>query len=113
MLSFTTTAPAVASPLAVTKAGISADRPTVVMLGSSRTGLAFHGKRAEQALAAELGRPAVAFNYGVPASGPVTHLVYLDRLLDGGITPDVLVLEVMPTMLTPSTDRAIFPQSFG
>ncbi|HET6572605.1 MAG TPA: DUF1574 family protein, partial [Fimbriiglobus sp.] len=73
--------------------------PTVVMLGSSRTGLAFHGKRAEQALAAELGRPVVAFNYGVPATGPVTHLVYLNRLLGDGITPDVLVLEVMPSML--------------
>jgi hypothetical protein len=73
--------------------------PTVVMLGSSRTGLAFHGKLAEQVLVAELGRPAMAFNYGVPASGPVTHLVYLNRLLADGVTPDVLVLEVMPSML--------------
>ena len=68
------------------------------MLGSSRTGLAFHGKHAERVLAG-LDQPAVAFNYGVPASGPVTHLVYLNRLLGDGVTPDVLVLEVMPTML--------------
>ncbi len=78
----------------------ASDRPTtVVMIGSSRTGLAFHGRLAEDRLAAALGHPAVAFNYGVPASGPVTHLVYLDRLLHDGVTPDLLVLEVMPSML--------------
>ena len=41
----------------------------------------------------------MAFNYGVPASGPVTHLVYLNRLLGDGVTPDLVVLEVMPSML--------------
>jgi hypothetical protein len=73
--------------------------PTVVMLGSSRTGLAFHGKRVEAQLATDLGRPAVAFNYGIPASGPVTHLVYLNRLLGDGIKPDLLIVEVLPSML--------------
>jgi hypothetical protein len=77
-----------------------ADRPpTVVMLGSSRTGLGFHGRRAEHHLAAELGRPAVAFNYGIPAAGPLTHLVYLNRLLADGVAPDLLIVEVMPSML--------------
>jgi hypothetical protein len=77
----------------------AADHPaTVVMLGSSRTGLAFHGKRAEAYLAPQLGRPVVAFNYGIPASGPVTHLVYLKRLLNDGVTPDLLVLEILPSM---------------
>ncbi len=73
--------------------------PTVVMLGSSRTGLGFHGRRAEELLAAALGRPAVAFNYGIPASGPVTHLVYLNRLLADGAAPDLLLVEVLPSML--------------
>jgi hypothetical protein len=73
--------------------------PTVVVLGTSRTGLAFHGKVAEARLKDELGRPVVAFNYGIPASGPVTHLVYLRRLLDAGVAPDLLVLEVLPSML--------------
>ena len=72
---------------------------TVLMLGSSRTGLAFHGKRIEQQLIAELGRPVVAFNYGTPASGPVTHLVYLKRLLKGDIQPDLLFVEVLPSMI--------------
>lgn len=72
---------------------------TVVMLGSSRTGLAFHGSRAEQAITASTGRPAAAFNFGVPASGPVTHLIYLRRMLDAGVVPDLLVVEVLPSMV--------------
>jgi len=77
------------------------ERPTtIVMLGSSRTGLAFHGKRVEERFAQDLSQPAVAFNMGVPASGPITHLVYLNRLIDDGITPDIVVVEVFPSMLT-------------
>lgn len=78
--------------LAATPPGAS--RPaTVVMLGSSRTGLGFHGKRVEAELAVR------AFNFGVPASGPVTHLLYLNRLLAAGVVPDLLLVEVLPSML--------------
>ena len=79
--------------LAKLKPRLASGKPLVVMLGSSRTGLAFHGKRVEAAL------PVTAFNFGVPASGPVTHLVYLHRLLDAGAKPDLLVVEVLPAML--------------
>lgn len=71
---------------------------TVVMLGSSRTGLAFDGKRVEAALS-NPERPTVAFNYGIPASGPVTHLVYLKRMLKSGVRPSLLVLEILPSMI--------------
>jgi hypothetical protein len=72
-----------------------ADRePCVVWRGSSRTGFGFHGRRIEDRL------PGVAaFNYGIPASGPVTHLVYVRRLLADGVKPDLLLLEVLPSML--------------
>lgn len=73
----------------------SAGAPVVVMLGSSRTGMAFDGARAEDAL----GGGTVAFNFGVPAAGPITELVYLQRLLDDGIVPDLLLVEVLPSML--------------
>lgn len=72
---------------------LKADRPTL-MLGSSRTLLGFHAERFSQAS----GTPA--FNFGTPATGPVTHLVYLNRLLDRGVTPGLLLLEVLPPMLT-------------
>ncbi|OWK42969.1 hypothetical protein FRUB_02568 [Fimbriiglobus ruber] len=71
----------------------------VVMFGSSRTGLAFHGLRVEERLRVDLGRPVVAFNYGIPAAGPVTELVYVNRLLADGITPDLVLLEVLPSTL--------------
>ncbi len=76
---------------------------TVVMLGSSRTGLAFHGKRVEEAIAAQ-GHTTVAFNFGIPASGPVTHLIYLRRLLDSGVVPDLILIEILPSMLMETTD---------
>lgn len=68
------------------------DRP-MLMLGSSRTLLGFHAERFEQST----GSPA--FNFGTPATGPITHLVYLNRLLDRGIVPKTLLLEVLPPML--------------
>lgn len=71
---------------------LKCDRPAV-MLGSSRTLLGFHAERFEQATG------SAAFNFGTPATGPITHLVYLNRLLDRGITPKVLLLEVLPPML--------------
>ncbi len=68
-------------------------KPLVLMLGSSRTGLAFHGKRLEATY------PVAAFNYGIPAAGPVTQLVTLDRLLASGVRPSLLLVEVLPAML--------------
>lgn len=79
---------------------IGDERPvTVVMLGSSRTGYGFHGLHAEAVLEQELGRPAVAYNFGVPASGPITELIYLLRLVEMGVEPDLLIVEVLPSML--------------
>lgn len=68
-------------------------KPLVVMLGSSRTGLAFHGQHLEAT------RPVSAFNYGIPASGPVTELVTLHRLLTDGVKPALVLVEVLPAML--------------
>lgn len=72
-------------------------RPLVVMLGSSRTSFAFHAFAVEERLAAEF-PAAVAFNFGVPASGPVTHALYLRRLVEQGHRPDLLLVEVLPPM---------------
>jgi hypothetical protein len=70
--------------------------PTVLMLGTSRTGYGFHAGRVEAELARELGRPVTVFNFGIPASGPVTHLIYLRRLLADGHRPALLLVEVLP-----------------
>ena len=77
--------------------------PLVLLMGSSRTGNGFAASRV-QAAANEAGAPAVVFNFGVPSAGPVTHLVYLRRLLADGQRPDFLILEVLPPMLAELPD---------
>jgi hypothetical protein len=74
------------------------DSSFVLMLGSSRTGLGFHALRCEQLLKSH-SIDAVAFNFGIPAAGPVTQLLTLNRVLDRGIRPKVAVIEIMPSML--------------
>ncbi len=75
------------------------DQPLVLMLGSSRTLLGFHAGLIE----AE--NPGLrAFNFGTPASGPITQLVYLKRLLRAGIVPDLLLVEVLPPALADGPD---------
>lgn len=69
--------------------------PLVLSLGSSRTLLGFHGQHAENEIAARTGERVIAFNFGTPAAGPVTNLVYFQRLMARGVKPDLLLLEVM------------------
>ncbi|QEL13300.1 hypothetical protein [Limnoglobus roseus] len=73
--------------------------PLVMMLGSSRSIFAFDAGRVEGQLR-EAGRSTTAFNFGVPASGPITHLLYARRLFRDGTKPDLLLLEILPSMLT-------------
>lgn len=70
----------------------------VVLLGTSRTGQGFAAGRAG-ACAADAGVSVEAFNFGIPGAGPITHLVYLKRLLAAGHRPDLLVVEVLPPLL--------------
>ena len=65
--------------------------PLVVQIGSSRTLLGFHAGQVE----AEC--PGVrAFNFGTPASGPFANSIYLRRMLNEGIVPDLLLVELLP-----------------
>jgi hypothetical protein len=67
--------------------------PIVVFVGTSRTGNGFDAGRAQAVLSEALGRPAGAFNFGTPASGPLTHLLHIKRLLADGHRPALFVLE--------------------
>ncbi len=76
-----------------------AGKPLVLMLGSSRTLLGFNAGLAESE------NPDLqAFNFGTPASGPITQLVYLKRLLNAGIAPDLLLIELLPPALADGPD---------
>lgn len=76
----------------------TANRVTVVALGSSRTANAFHPPTVEAEVTAATGRPCLAFNMAMPGSGPLTELLHLRRLLARGIRPDVVLVEITPAM---------------
>lgn len=80
-----------------TKLARPARGPCVVVFGSSRTGFAFNGTIVEERVR-ETGRSVTAFNFGIPATGPVAHLLYLRRMLAAGVKPDMLVFEILPSM---------------
>jgi hypothetical protein len=72
-------------------------RPLVLALGSSRTEMGLRAGELSQS--ADAGAPLV-FNFGVPAGGPMFQQVVLRRLLDEGVRPDFVFLEVMPMSMS-------------
>jgi hypothetical protein len=71
----------------------------ICALGSSRVGEGLRPDQMFVGMPPEQDRPAV-FNFARCAAGPVLELVYLRRLLDDGIRPDWLLIEIWPPYLT-------------
>jgi hypothetical protein len=69
----------------------------VLALGSSRTQAGFDVSRFE----GRFGGRVEAFNFGCPAAGPMTTALYFRRLLDAGVRPDYLLVELHPCFATP------------
>jgi hypothetical protein len=76
--------------------GGSPDRPLVLALGTSRTQNAI--APGAMGFPNEAGSPLV-FNFGQSGSPPLKVLLTLLRLLDEGIRPDAVILEVLPDWL--------------
>jgi hypothetical protein len=74
------------------------ERPLLLMLGSSRTLLGFQADALE-GLPGGDGRPLVPFNFGLTGAGPLKQWVTLRTLLDRGIQPRRLLVEIMPPLL--------------
>lgn len=79
------------------------DRPLLVLLGSSRTGQGMRPGVLPPLQTAD-GRTPFVFNFSQVGSGPLAELVTLCRLLDAGIRPDWLAIEVLPALLGRSND---------
>jgi hypothetical protein len=86
---------------------------SIVMFGSSRTSNALRGTDLETALEKGTERPVVAFNLGIPSSGPVTQLLYLRRIFSEGIRPDLVLFEIMPPLLAGQVDEPIEQHFFA
>jgi hypothetical protein len=71
-------------------------RPLVVALGSSRTQMGFRPDA--MGFADEAGSPLV-YNFGQSAAGPLRQLLTLLRLLDSGVKPDAVLVELFPLAL--------------
>jgi hypothetical protein len=74
------------------------DRPLLVMMGSSRTDMAFDAKQFNDLRGPE-GKPFVAYNFGRPAVGPIRLLLGLRQMLREGIRPRLLLVEFLPPLL--------------
>jgi hypothetical protein len=75
-----------------------ADRPLLVMVGSSRTDDALQAERLQELLD-KGGKPLAAYNLGVPMVGPLREGLYLDAMLEAGIRPHLLLVEFLPPFL--------------
>ena len=79
------------------------NRPLLVLLGSSRTGQGVRpGVMPE--LRTPDGRVPLVFNFSQVGSGPLAEFVILHRLLDAGIRPDFLAVEILPALLGRTVD---------
>ncbi len=72
--------------------------PAVVFLGSSRTGAAIHPAEMNALLATEVRRdPAPrVINAAAPGGDAISAEFVLNRLLDSGVKPELVVMEVWP-----------------
>ena len=90
--------------LARIERGLPPGSPVVVFVGTSRAGNGFDAGQAQTVLTETLRRPAGAFNFGTPASGPVTHLIHFRRLLADGHRPALFLLELHAPVLAELPD---------
>jgi hypothetical protein len=87
------------------------DRPLLVMLGSSRTDEAFQAEHLD-GLPGPAGRPYRAYNLGVPMAGPLHESLYLGTLLDAGVRPRVLLVELLPALFNEPQRGAVSEESW-
>jgi len=87
------------------------DRPLVLILGSSRMDWAFEAGRLNGQPGPD-GRPLLVYNFGVPTTGPMHEVLYLNDLLDEGIRPRLLLVEFVTTHLNQSRRSLLSEERF-
>jgi hypothetical protein len=87
------------------------DRPLVLMLGSSRVDWAFQAGRLSGRKGPD-GRPLLAYNFGVPTTGPLHEALYLHDLLDEGVRPRLVLVEFVATLLNQSQRGLLSEEHF-
>jgi hypothetical protein len=77
------------------------NRPLLVMIGSSRTAMAFDAGRLNgpDPLAGPGGRPYLAYNCGIPTIAALQEWLCLREMLEAGVRPRLLVVELLPALM--------------
>lgn len=75
----------------------SRERPLILVLGSSRTQMGF--SPLDLGLSSDEHSPLV-YNFGQAGSGPIQMLLNLRRVLDAGVKPNAVLVEILPATLT-------------
>lgn len=86
------------------------DRPLLVLLGTSRTGQGVRPGVMPDLRTAD-GRKPFVYNFSQVGSGALAELVTLHRLLDAGIRPNWVAVEILPALLGRPID--VFDSSSG
>jgi hypothetical protein len=71
---------------------------TLLFFGTSRTYVGVHAGALSRWLSDAVGRPVVAVNWGIPGCTFAYELLTWQRLRRDGVRPDLLLLEVMPSL---------------
>lgn len=71
-----------------------------LFLGSSAVAYGVKGPAFEEEMSAALGRPWLCCNVAALATGPLLEMVYLERVLEEGIRPQLVVAELHPISLS-------------
>lgn len=74
------------------------DASLVLLLGSSRIYNGVEARVLKAQLEKALGENVVVYNFGLAGAGPLSELIVLNRLLAGGVKPDLVLLEIFPAM---------------
>lgn len=79
----------------------------IVTMGTSRVQNGLTGYVIEKRLQDELNLNTIAFNFACPGSGPISYQLQLKRLLERGIKPDHVIVEVFVAMLHQKNGKLI------
>lgn len=86
------------------------NRPLLVLLGSSRTGQGLRPGVLPELLTVD-GRETLVFNLSQVGSGPLAELMTLHRILDAGIHPQWVAIEILPALLGRTIDACSDPSN--
>ena len=97
---------------AVKRAAAKGQPLTVCMLGTSVTAHAFNSKLIEERLRAAGHANPVVYNMSDFGTSPMTHLMYVRKLVERDLRPDVVLVEIFPLVFRspgPPIDVDLWP----